>query len=396
MIYLLLIISVIYMVTVFSYTEAIFQIKANKKYEILGVALFNTLIFTVQPDTYSSLTEFIAMIIYITAITIEFLLIFKVSLKKVLFGSFSFAINFFAIRMIVVAVISLTNNISFNDIYASPNIMMLVNIINLSIPVPYIITVRKLFPNTTIVEYLENKDNTMFTIAISSLTYLNQMVNLLITDFNDLNDVQSLIIIRTSIFSILVFLLVLACIILFSNLENKVNLYRKISKAVSIDNSNIEKFAQDAIYDNLTKATGKQHIIQNMKSLLNSKDTLHIVYIKMTNLGKINKGFSREEGDEYLKLISNILIEEFFAENVGRVESNEFVILLKGKSSCEINSILKNTAKKIELLEVEYDKPYNTGIQYSITECDKSINMDAKGHLEKARKEYNQMKNTIS
>lgn len=112
--------------------------------------------------------------------------------------------------------------------------------------------------------------------------------------------------------------------------------------------------------DSLTGLNNRSSFSKTIKDILENKiDGYYLVLIDMDNLRIINNTLGHLKGDEYLKLLGEILLKQVNG-TFYRVGGDEFAALINGESD-RVDKVLKNIFKELEELNTEIPLTVSVG-----------------------------------
>lgn len=143
---------------------------------------------------------------------------------------------------------------------------------------------------------------------------------------------------------------------------------RENSKAMDKDASVLERLGDE---DYLTKRLNRRGFFAQAYDLLDKQfkenKTAIVAYIDIDSIKSINSHFGREEGDDTVKRVADILTEVFGTDSVlGRIRGNEFAVLLVTDNEKKGDALKKEMEEQNLRLMKSSDKPYIIHLQFSI------------------------------
>ena len=143
---------------------------------------------------------------------------------------------------------------------------------------------------------------------------------------------------------------------------------RENSKAMDKDASVLERLGDE---DYLTKRLNRRGFFAQAYDLLDKQFTENktaiVAYIDIDSIKSINSHFGREEGDDTVRRVADILTEVFGTDSVlGRIRGNEFAVLLVTEDEKKGDALKKEMEEQNLRLMKMSDKPYIIHLQFSI------------------------------
>ena len=140
------------------------------------------------------------------------------------------------------------------------------------------------------------------------------------------------------------------------------------SRMMDKDASVLERLGDE---DYLTKRLNRRGFFAKAYDLLEKQfrenRTAIVAYIDIDSIKSINSHFGREEGDNTVKRVADLLTEVFGKESVlGRIRGNEFAVLLVTDNEKQGEALKKEMEEQNLRLMKSNDKPYIIHLQFSI------------------------------
>lgn len=379
MIFLITIAALFYYTIVYVYSTEIFDVKSKFIQVVLFVILFNVLPVVILYHYH--LIGLNSTIIYSIGITIQFIILYKVSLDKAIFGCLSFAVNFFAIRQILIGIFSLNQGVDLNAIYDSPEYISIILLLNYSIPIPYILTVRTYFPPKLINKFLRNKINLIYSNIILASTLLYQTIFLEhISPTLNASDLSANSI-KVGLLSIGVFVIVLVCIYQFSELKEKSSHYYNLNKVTNLNYENNQIINQNGKYDSLTNFYTCDAFIKYIDERILKNEKFYLFTFYLLDYQSISITNNIKEADKYLVNITSIIEKHFNSEVIGRMNSSKIIIC----GSTINQDKIKNTVDEF-IKEINYQN--KDKINHNLTFITSGTEVTAKKLLDRIENAY--------
>ena len=140
------------------------------------------------------------------------------------------------------------------------------------------------------------------------------------------------------------------------------------SKAMDKDASVLERLGDE---DYLTKRLNRRGFFAQAYDLLDRQFTENrtaiVAYIDIDSIKSINSHFGREEGDDTVRRVADLLSEVFGQDSIlGRIRGNEFAVLLVTDNETKGEALKKEMEEQNLRLMKSSDKPYIIHLQFSI------------------------------
>ncbi len=358
-----------YMVVVFNYTSYVLGATRIGALVYIVLVALNSFIFFLPIYVTRFQYEYLFMIIYVVVLTAETLVVCKRELVQSLFGVFSFAINFFAIRTIVVVTMALLTNESGMLTVASVENRLLITAINMAIPIPYIILTKRILGKAILAIPLSDKRTTVLSTIFLGATFVNQIVASLSIDRAG-GDVQKNLYyhLATAIYSIVIFMLVMVINYLYSNLRVVADNYTGKLERLRAQGREIRDIEYRAYTDAMTGFFVRDVAMSRLKDYLSVNLPCFIVFIDMDGLKTVNDTYGHNEGDKYILWVTDIMKAALEGHTIARLGGDEFLVVGKLSPNENITDVFLKIAKDVSEIADKHGKPYQTSVSYGIQE----------------------------
>lgn len=359
---------ILYNFIMYSYSSNVFTSHIKNKKIVYISLIFNAIIFGAILLLKIVIPEALFMIIFWVVIFIEMKFIFNDTWLKNLFGSFCFAINFFSSKLILVSIYSLIFNIplfyivkDFRFIVMSLSIVFILKLISITL-------FRKIFPIKYIHMIITDKNNIKFCVLIVGSVYIYLTINTYLLYIHDYFNLVNVLNIKIGICATIAFFASILYGYIFSKLQLYVIKAESIEKEIMEDKLIIEKLKSEVMYDSFTSCFKRDFIEEELDKLLKEKVAFCVVFIDIDGLKITNDTYGHDEGDFYIKAVSNILNSEFKGNLIGRMGGDEFLIILKNIDIYTTMKYIVRCYEMVENIHKLYKKPYQTSISYGVVE----------------------------
>ncbi len=170
------------------------------------------------------------------------------------------------------------------------------------------------------------------------------------------------------------------------SLPNGQHFYLHVTDDITDWKNTEERLEFSANFDSLTGTLNRRAGLKMLK-LLNERhleSTSCIAFIDVDGLKEVNDTYGHGEGDEYLKIIANILVSfSRSSESVVRYGGDEFFILFKNCPLDVAQRILGRMQEKLSQMNEEKVKPYHLSFSYGVEEFGAGIEQTPEELLEK-------------
>ena len=353
----------IYIIVVFKY---IFEILSPNKRIVANYALLialNSFIVFVPIYITKFQHEIVFMILYGLVLTLELIIIVKRGLSTSIFGVASFAINFFAIRTIVIVVMSIATNQSPQELVSSEDARILITAINLFIPIPYILGTRAVLKAAKInIAQSDNLASKLSAIILAGV-FISQIALAtglyIATDNNQADTIYQLL---SAVISILYFALVMVMMHYLSNLKDKERSYQDSVSEISRQNSEIMNIEEKSRIDAMTGFLVRDVFEDLLKDCIAKREKSILVFMDIDGLKIVNDKYGHIEGDWYITEVSKKISDIFKGCIISRYGGDEFLVIAKETTLYKIQDALKQLDEQVSQLGAQEDKPYATSI----------------------------------
>ncbi len=367
---ILILLYLTYNYIAFYYSSYIFQ--KNTTFTLfVTTSMINSYLFILPVYVLDFKYEFLIMILYIVSFGLCMFLFFTKRHLSNLFGTFTFAVNFFATKIILIAVFSLVQDKPIieiiNDKSNREYIMMLTFIIStLRIP-----SVKKIITNGVMDTLLSNKKSLTFATVMMLAVYVNLLIYSFVLYTNNETLRAIPILLKVSIYSLLLFFLVMICSYIFANLHLSALRFNLISKQTQEEQNDIINLEKRINIDNLTQTYVRSVAEKRIFDLTATNETFFIIYVDLDGLKFANDTYGHDEGDFYIKKVASELLTTFQGDTVSRIGGDEFLVIGLAKEHYDGLSKIVFLDRQIKEIQKIYEKPYSTSISYGFLFVDK-------------------------
>ncbi len=360
--------GIIYIYIVFLYSSNAFlkRIQGNKFFYIffalnsviLGIFLF----FDVK------VPEFMFMLLYFIFICIEFKIVFNDKWLKSIFGGLCSCINFFALRLFYISMYSLMYKKYVFNIMQDYRILTILTIFTFLTTIICIFLFFMFAPINFINMISTDKENLKFSVRILSIVYLFLILNSIFLYVQVDSNLISMLNIKISILSLVGFSVALFYSYLFAKFQLYVVKAENIQKELIEDEIALKELENEANYDYFTSCLKRDVIFEKIDKILNSTPFCCIVFIDIDGLKITNDVYGHDEGDFYIKEVSDILISEFVGKSIGRIGGDEFLVVLEHTDIYATMKCVLRCYERANNISKLFNKEYQTSISYGIVE----------------------------
>ncbi len=361
----------VYIIVLLSYSAYILRADKIKPITYLIVILVNSFLLFMPIYITNFRYNIILMALYVVILSIETKIICKCNIIQVFFGVFSFAINFFAIRTIIIVLMSFACNESVSSIISNVDNRILITTLNMLIPIPYILFTRAIMKEKILGIALAARNTSLLSAVFLGVTFVNQMAVSLSLCKDEGDVLRNLYYhLTVSLFSIAIFLLVMVINLIYSNLKKVADNYSEKVLELKTQDLHIRDIEKRSKKDAMTGFVLRDEAIEKIKQYLEQKTDFFIVFIDIDGLKPVNDNFGHNEGDIYIKFVCE-KIEEYLGRHlIARIGGDEILIVGKSIDDKEIGDTVKTLEEDIKAIAANNEKPYETSISYGIKQVD--------------------------
>ncbi len=356
-----------YIIVVFSYTANIMEVDRIKPRVFAALIVANSFLVFGPIYVTGFKEESLIMALYVAALTVETLLVCKMNLAKTLFGVFSFAINFFAIRTCIIVFMCLATGDTPAELIESEANRIIITSINLFIPIPYILFTRRVLRQSILSIALSDNKTTILSSVFLGGIFLNQMGVLPSLDRMGGDIERNLYYhLATAIFSVIIFIFVMAINYFYSNLKVVAENYSEKIEEIRMQDLQIRDIVEKSNKDSMTGFYLRHVAMEELEWYIKKKAECFIVFIDIDGLKKVNDNHGHNEGDCYISEVSERIRRTLDKYTIARIGGDEFLIVGETVEDENITDIMLNLEKEIGRIAILKETGYSTSISYGI------------------------------
>ncbi len=354
-----------YHITFFSYCAYIFNTNRFPKISNMLCGLINLSFWVVYISFMSPDLEPLALFLFFVLLLIETKLVFKANVIQILFTAVTFTINLFAKRLAVLALAALYYGDIITHVMGDIHIRLLVSIICFTASVLTIRLARKSIPRNSLDTILSDNKNLAFLTTAYSLLFLVLFSFLLTIGIEESNDLLVHYVVLGGV-TIAAFAVFIIFAYNLAELRVQTETFEKLSKKNTVDLEHIKNLEQVAIKDALTYLYTREYADELLQNMIKENRHFFVAFVDIDDLKAVNDEHGHEEGDFYIKSVSEILQEYFKEDSVCRYGGDEMVIIGLYVDETEVTKKLIQILKSVSDIPKQFNKPYTTSISYGI------------------------------
>lgn len=361
--------SIIYLSIMFLHCSSIFLTSVKTKKSIYLASFLNIFLVSVILKSNIIIPEFLFATIWPIILCIEIKLIFKDTWVKNILATTSLALNFFAIRLIVLACFCIKSHMPIFLAIQDYNIILIINSIALFINIIYVLIFFIFSPIKWLNMIITDKENLKFSLNIISPIYCFVVFCSWFLYVQIDKTIISFYILKIAICAIIVFFSALIYSYRFSKLQLYVVKAENIEKEVKENEIALKKLEDEANYDYFTSCLKRDVIHNKIECILKKGNPFFCVaFIDIDGLKTTNDVYGHDEGDFYIKTVAEILNEEFVGKSIGRLGGDEFLVVLDYTDIYATMKCVIRCYEKTKNISKDFKKPYKTSISYGVVE----------------------------
>lgn len=381
----------IYNMQMFFYSETV--INKRFKGKILYVIISITNILWVCLAEYFKCPIALIYLMMTFILFIEFLILYDCNIKALFFGSGNFFLNITLLRMSILSIFSIIFKCNIHDIIENKDLYNISIIISTLLLIIILFVFNKIVKVKNIKLIIKNKEQLKY--LNGSLTMMNIYIIIASMLYNkhSFNNFVSIVILSTSVMTFLFLYNILNRTLKIVVMDEYKTKLIYLENELMKNKKNQEQLESIAFTDELTGIFNRRCAMINLEELLKNNVHFSICFVDIDGLKNVNDILGHNEGDKYIKTISNIIASEFCEdESVCRIGGDEFLILLP---RCDEKSALIKAKRLFDKVEHESKftkKGYVMSMSYCVTYIDGSENLTIEEIIDRADKKMYEFK----
>ncbi|AOR24946.2 GGDEF domain-containing protein [Clostridium taeniosporum] len=364
----------IYNLQMFFYSDTIIDRRFKGKVPYIIVSIINIkLIYLVL---YLRIFVAFMYLIFIVILFIEFIILYDSEVMAIVFGVKNFILHITLVRMLVLSIFSIIFDSSIYNILDNKILYTMSIIISTILLSIFLVIFNSIVKSKNIKLIIKNKEQLKYLDIFLIIMNLYIVITSILYNKNFVNNLVSILILSTSI---MIFLALynllnrtLKIVVMGEYKRKSINLEYELIK----NKANQRQLESIAFVDELTGIYNRRFAMLSLEYLLENNFEFSICFIDIDRLKYVNDILGHNEGDEYIKTISDIISIEFYGDDrVCRIGGDEFLILLP---NCDEKSALKRAKDLFERVVYQsknIKKEYVMSISYGVTHVNKNENV---------------------
>ncbi len=356
----------VYHFTFFSYSSYIFNYTERRKFWGSISCLINITYWIGYHMMFGIEAEPLLAITFPILLVIEYMCIFKLNLFTSMYISFTFALNLFAKRLILLASIPLFIGGSVFEVMSDPRYYLSVIGISSLLSVNTITLARKSLSKIYLDTILSDKKNIQFLTGVFAIIY----TTIVAMSFAIIDPVTSGNLLYyyaiVGLFFLLAFVLFIVYAYDLANLRITAANVKMAEEANKQDLEIVDELQKQASTDALTGMLTRDEFEERLKFLLKKNKKIFVVFIDIDGLKYANDEFGHREGDFYITKVSHIAQKYFPNAHIGRYGGDEVLVVEEYTNEMHVNSKVVKCYNEVGQISTKYEKNYPTSISYGI------------------------------
>lgn len=358
----------IYNIIIFFYSHKIFYNRTRNIKALILIVTFNLVIIFLTLLGNTIIPETAFMIVASILLAIEFKLIYNAKWLKNIFASLWLILNSFSIKLIYISIYSLVYKIDLplimNNKYTLLFILCLTIITSLVFTYIFVLLLPLNYMNMII----SDKSSLKFSLFILLNLFIYLLINTHTLYFGDFYIGINILNIKIAIYTIICSFFAIIYTYLFSKLRLYEIKVENIEKEIIEYDESLTLLENEANYDYFTGCLKRDIIYEKIDNMLENMPFFCIVFIDIDGLKTTNDVYGHDEGDFYIKAVSEILNTEFVDKAIGRIGGDEFLVVLNHTDIYTTMKCVMRCYEMVNNLSKLFNKPYPTSISYGVVE----------------------------
>ncbi|MGL5972191.1 MAG: GGDEF domain-containing protein [Oscillospiraceae bacterium] len=292
--------------------------------------------------------------------------------RHALFFSSFYALTVIFMDLLVISILSKILSMSLHEFYKDKDLYSIKVFFTFSFCTILIKVFKKFFTPDDIKAVIYNKKQclNMNLVMCFILSYL--FFDAYMLGYDGSFSIQYLFIIAVLIVSFILFIATFCNSVKISKLSHFRDKLGHLERTYEENFENSNKLKDLAFKDNLTGCLTRDYAMDYIDKLMgNCNYPFCIIYIDLDNLKHINDTLGHIEGDDYIRIISSIIISEIKDMGVlSRIGGDEFLSIINGAREIDSLKILKKVECALNI--AKETKCYDMAISYGVVEINET------------------------
>ncbi len=357
----------IYHFTFFTFCSYVFSKNISNVFLGIVSGIVNLSIWILYANSPIFGNEYLLMLIMLIVLSLELKFIFKVINSYAIFLGLAFTINTFSKRMMLFAAFAFMQPepTGFSAITHNVELHYIVLIISFTLSLSTISLSKKLLSRRYLDIILSDKQNMVFCTTLLSLLFIMMLVFEFIgkgvpCDVQDFLYLYFLV----GLTALLGFVTCIVYAYYLADLRFNVAVYKRIASENSEQEKLLKELEATASTDFLTGLYSRDSADSLIEKYIGEKQQFFIVFLDMDNLKPVNDNIGHDEGDFYIKRVSQIISKEFSNDLACRYGGDEFVVVGTYEEQSDVHLKTLRCYNKVSDIKKTYNKSYTTSLSY--------------------------------
>ncbi len=317
--------------------------------------------------------EGLIMLVFIVAYFLTFKFLLEIDIYSVFYRCFLIFVPMFSIRLFVISVLSLYNDILIVEYVSIPSNRFLITIYSFLAQGVYLLFLYFCYKITNASDVLKNKHNFQVSVYLLSIFYLYLAISSTVIYNSGMTDVKLIYFaIKTAVCILIVYPAIVHINYLLSGMLLSKFKFQNLSKELKLEQANMEKLQVEASMDAFTGLKLRDTAFVRIEHYLDDKEPFYVIFFDMNLLKTVNDKFGHEEGDFYILQVVEVIKKYFSSNTIARLGGDEFLVIGKfnGRSYKEIEKDLLHCDYDVHEISAVHKKEYETSVSYGFVAVD--------------------------
>ncbi len=352
--------------TIYKFTFDIFDARKPQRHYI-STSIFCGAVYFAYTYYFSFMFEAIATLFFLAAYFFVIRYVYIGKNLTSLFRAYTLLINLLSIRLILIPLLAMHNEMSILDYVADRHNRFFITTLSLFFLGIYFIVLRLLLSRASLAHVKKDDKQYMFSLVLLSILLLFDIFVINRLFFMDIEDSNLLYIsIITGVFSLAVYAFTFYFDYTFYVLRGHRDKYKSLSLAIIHERENVRKLKKEANTDSFTGLSVRDVAYTRVEHFLDDDEPFYIIFVDMNELKIVNDSYGHNEGDFYILEVVKQLKDHFPQDTIGKLGGDEFLIVGKLDTEANLREKIEKCEQEIIAISQKNAKEYNTSISYGL------------------------------
>ncbi len=366
-----------YHFSLFYYIARIFNYNKSYIMKISVCGVINFILIATFITIFPVWLESMGITLFFLTIFIEVVLIFRSSLIGMLFVSVTFTINIFAKRVMAMPIMALLAQESIVDAFSSIDNRIILATSTFAMSIFTINLARRLLPRIYIDTILADNKNIRFLTKMFSILYAALFVNMLTITAPYTGHSVMWHYVFTGAFTLGAFAMFIVYAYHLADLRLNTEMYKNAMAQKDHEIAIIQEMEKEANLDTLTGLYTRDYADESIKNGTENIEKFFVAFIDLDGLKIVNDDHGHDEGDFYIKTVSEMVKRNFNTDTVSRYGGDEIVVCGSYDHEESVTTKLLKCYRSIIKIPELYGKDYTTSISYGVAFKDENEEITA-------------------